>query len=247
MAAPRPVFERVCCGATVLGNSDADPQVSRNYLLEAEFVPKPWIKIRPSVFRNEVEDYLQKVIWGVFPGYVPSFTMVNYPDVTVEGAELSIETRFFDRLSIGAQGSHLSAEAAEHNVFLSLMGQRIEIFTLEGGRIPYLPEDQAALFVKWDEPARGIHVSAQAQYTGSQMLQVVDNPGIIGTPLFYETPSKWVYNFRGETRVWRGFSVFAGVDNITDEAQDWLNDPRFEYNWGPLRGRYFYGGLSYEM
>lgn len=247
MAPPRPIFERVCCGATVLGNSDVAPQVSRNYLLEAEFVPRPWVKIRPSLYRNEVENYLQKVIWGVFPGYVPSFTMVNYPDVTIEGAELSVETRFFDRLSFGAQASHLDAEADQHDVFFSLMGQRIPIFTLDGGRIPYLPEDQAALFAKWDDPSRGIHVSAQAQYTGSMRLQVVDNPGIIGTPLFRDTPAMWVYNFRGETKVWRWFSIFAGVDNITDARQQWLNDPRFEYNWGPLRGRYFYGGLSCEM
>ena len=26
-----------------------------------------------------------------------------------------------------------------------------------------------------------------------------------------------------------------------------LGDPRYDYNWGPLRGRYYYAGIGYNF
>jgi outer membrane receptor protein involved in Fe transport len=65
--------------------------------------------------------------------------------------------------------------------------------------------------------------------------------------VFAKTPDFWIYNFSTRFRIYKGLSIFAGIDNITDEFQLWLDDPRYEYNWGALRGRYVYGGLSFEM
>ncbi len=247
LSAPRPIFERVCCGALVLGNADVQPQFSRNYLLDLDIVPETWIRIRPAVFYSSVENFIQKVVWAAFPNYIPSYTQVNYPDVTVEGGELALEFRFFDRLSFGAQGSHVRTRAAEDLVELTLSGTSAPLFSLPGGRIPYIPEDSGSAFVKWDDPKSGLQFLATAMYTGSMLIQRLDNFFSIGVDDFEETPSFWLYNVRGQARVWKGLSIYAGVDNIGDYYQEWLNDPRFEYNWGPLRGRYYYGGLLYEM
>lgn len=78
-------------------------------------------------------------------------------------------------------------------------------------------------------------------------IQYLEQNFAIGVPTFVATPSYWVYNVRGEVRLWKGLALFGGVDNVGDYVQEWLNDPRYEYNWGPLRGRYYYGGLAYEM
>ena len=52
---------------------------------------------------------------------------------------------------------------------------------------------------------------------------------------------------RASKRLSKHITLRAGVDNIGNEYQTWLDDPRFEYQWGSLRGRYYYAGLSYEM
>ncbi|UCF67305.1 MAG: TonB-dependent receptor [Acidobacteriota bacterium] len=247
IAPPRPVFERVCCGATVLGSSSTRPQVSRNFMIEADLVPRTWIRIRPALFYNDIEDYLQKVVWGVFPNYIPSYTNINYPGVTIEGGELSLEFRFFDKLSFGVQASHLTAESDTDAIDLTFLGSTITLFNLKNRRIPYIPEDQGSAFVKWDDTRRGTFLQAQAQYTGSLLLQRLNFFEVGEVEDFQPTRSLWIYNFRGEQRLWKGLSIYAGVDNISDERQDFLNDPRYEYNWGPLRGRYYYGGLSYEL
>ncbi len=249
-APPRPSFERVCCGAVVLGNADVKPEKSRNYLLEADISPAAWLKIRPSVFRNETTNYIQKLVWALFPNYVFSYTQVNYPEATIQGGELSAEMRFWDRLSISLDGSYLSAEAEPIGVSFSFYGQPLALFDLpNGGEIPMLPKAQGSGRVQWDDPKTGLKLSAEAQYTGSMFIQHgTFGVGIGSAALeFVETPSYWVYNARAEKRVWKGLAVFAGVDNISGEVQLYLNDPRYEYNWGPLRGRYYYGGLSFAL
>ena len=44
----------------------------------------------------------------------------------------------------------------------------------------------------------------------------------------------------------RGDTV-VGLDNFNDYYQDDIADPTTDYTWGPLRGRYIYGGLSFSM
>jgi outer membrane receptor protein involved in Fe transport len=238
---PRPFFERVCCGATITLNPDIKPEESRDYLLDIDFIPRPWFKLRASVFTSDIENYIQKIPWFT-ASYIPSFTQVNYNDVELEGVELSNEWRFFDRLNFGFDWSHVEAEADDPALFLF----DLPLFDLPPGQIPYLPEDQGSAFIRWDDQQRGLNFSAQAQYTGSMMIQMQENFfGLVDT--FVETPSFWVYNFRTQVRIYKWLSIFAGVDNITDEFQLWLDDPRYEYNWGLLRGRYYYAGLSWEM
>jgi outer membrane receptor protein involved in Fe transport len=111
--------------------------------------------------------------------------------------------------------------------------------------VPHLAETQGSATIAWEDRGRGLRLAADAQYTGSLFVQELAGVGPITE--MRETPSFWVYNFRGEIPLFRGLSLYGGVDNITDEYQLWLDDPRYEYNWGPLRGRYYYGGLSYEM
>ena len=231
----------------MLGNANIQPQYSRNYLLDLDIVPRPWVKIRPAIFYSTIDNYIQKVIWADFPNYIPSYTQVNYPDVTVQGAELALEFRPVDRFSFGAQWSYVDAEAADDLVELTIGSSSVPIFSLPEGRIPYLPQDSGSAFVKWDDTKSGLQFLATAQYTGSMEIQYLEQNFAIGVPTFVATPSYWVYNVRGEVRLWKGLALFGGVDNVGDYVQEWLNDPRYEYNWGPLRGRYYYGGLAYEM
>lgn len=242
MTVAQPSFQRVCCGATVMPNSLTRPETSWNYLLDAEYLPWPWLKFRAGLFHSGFENMIQKIVWFSFPNYIPSYAQVNYQDASFEGGEFSVATRFFDRLEIQFQGSHLRARNSSSDIhFLGTT-----VMTLKGKRIPYLAEDQAQGSIKWDDPTAGLEINVQAQYTGSMVVQKMTRP--VGSPKeFGETPAFWAYNFNAKYRVAGNLSRFAGVDNITNRIQTRLEDPRIEYNWCLLRGRYLYMGLSYEM
>jgi outer membrane receptor for ferrienterochelin and colicins len=254
--APRPIFERVCCGARVQSNANVKSEVSRNILMDIDYVPRQWLKLRGSYFYSDFKDFIQKVISYVNAYYIPNFQQVNYQDVTFEGGEISLEMRFFDHFSYGFEFTRLRAMSDEplkifpfsglpddspYKVFLAPIN-----YDLPPGKTPYHPWRQGSAFMKWDDQKRGINISAQAQYTGSMIIQKLEEHEGFANFLA-ETPDFWVYNFSTKFRIYKGLSLYAGIDNITDEYQLWLDDPRYEYNWGPLRGRYYYGGLAFEM
>lgn len=241
LAVPRPVFERVCCGALVQSNTGARPEISRNFLLDLDFVPKPWFHLRGTLFRNEYTDYLQKTVAWVFSNYIPSYEQVNFPDVVVQGVEIATDFRFMDRFSAGLQFSRLHSDSRRPAPIL--LGGMVA-YELAPGRLPYLADNQGSVSLKWSDKERGFEISAQAQYTGGMLIQRLDT--FFGpADVLAETPSFWTVNVRGDVKVWRELSLFVGVDNLTDKVQLWLDDPRYEYNWGQLRGRYLYGGVSY--
>jgi outer membrane receptor for ferrienterochelin and colicin len=243
-AAPRPVFERVCCGAVVISSAYSEPEESKNYLVEADYVPYPWVRFRGSVFRNDFENFLQKMAIGTAPEFIPTFTQVNYTDFSLEGATFATEFRHLERLSYGFEYTHLRTRSDEP---IWVKRYRAEWYEMSVDQIPFHPSDQGSVFLGWNDNKAGFSASAQALYTGSMYIQeLYRNSGSIKDS-WAETPSFWVYNVDVRKRVYRYVWLFAGVDNITDEVQLWLDDPRYEYNWGPLRGRYVYGGISFDL
>jgi outer membrane receptor for ferrienterochelin and colicin len=243
-AAPRPVFERVCCGAAVTSSAYSAAEESKNYLLEGDWVPYRWLRFRASVFRNEFENFLQKMAIRTAPEYIPTFTEVNYSDFALEGATAGLEFRHFDRLSYGLEYTYLSTQSDEP---IWVKRYREDWYPMTIDQIPFHPSDQGSVFIGWNDSKPGLVVSAQALYTGSMYVQYFNrNTGSIRDS-WVETPDFWVYNLNIQKRIYRYVSLFGGVDNITDEYQLWLDDPRYEYNWGPLRGQYFYVGISFDL
>jgi outer membrane receptor protein involved in Fe transport len=243
-AAPRPVFERVCCGALVLSNANARAEESFNVIFDADWVPQPWLQLRATWFDRDVDDYVQKYVWFSFPNYIPSYQMVNYDNVQIEGWEIGAELRLLDaRLTLGVTATSLDAT---HDQPLEVRALGELLYTVPAGDVPYIAGESGSAFVRWEDVARGLELSFEADYTGSMLIQKLDS--FFGPVDELEpTPSFWIYNARVRKSLTRNISVFAGVDNISGEFETWLGDPRYEFNWGSLRGRYVYGGLSYEM
>lgn len=254
--APSP-FDRVCCGQIPVPNTNVLPETSWNYLLDLDLVPARWVKIRGSVFRHDYEDYVQKMaIFGrqdspVSP-FHPVMGIVNYSDFTLYGGEISTEFRFFEKLSFGFEASHLRVRDRDPiDAFVFDERQTFPWFSLPQGTLANLPKDQASAFLKWEHPAWGLDLSAQAQYTGPMTIQVLKDQADFGllqiVNKFETTPSFWIYNFGVKKRIGDHFAIFGGVDNIGDAYQDDLEKWQYEiYNWGPLRGRYFYAGVSWQ-
>jgi len=243
-AAPRPVFERVCCGAAVTSSAYSEAEESKSYLVDADYVPYRWLRFRGSIFRSDFENFLQKMAINTAPEFIPTFTQVNYTDFSLEGATFGTEFRHFERLSYGFEYTHLRTRSDDP---IRVKRYREEWYEMTIDQIPFHPSDQGSVFFGWNDTRTGFTTSAQALYTGSMYVQYLyRNTGSIRDS-WEETPAFWVYNFKIQKRVQKYVSLFGGVDNITDEVQLWLDDPRYEYNWGPLRGRYFYAGVSFDM
>jgi outer membrane receptor protein involved in Fe transport len=114
-------------------------------------------------------------------------------------------------------------------------------------QIPYVAETSGTVGVELGHEPWGLSVSADAQYQGPMLIQTFESAGIDDELGFRETSSFWITNLRVTQRLGAGVALFAGVDNIGDEVQEDLRDPSTDYTWGPLRGRYYYGGLSYTL
>ncbi|MBN2496955.1 MAG: TonB-dependent receptor [Deltaproteobacteria bacterium] len=83
----------------------------------------------------------------------------------------------------------------------------------------------------------------------------------LGSPKRERSPWYALINLRVEQRVYKWFSVYAGVDNLLDYHQSDIESPLFfpadadgnptdadvVYIWGPLRGLFFYAGLKMEV
>ena len=250
MGAPRPSLERICCGAMAFSTGVTEyPEFSRNYLLDLDYVPFRWWHLRGTAFKNDYEHYLQKMAMVAFD-YTPSYLVANYSRFQLKGVEIATDFRFLEgRLSFGAVASHLRVES-EHPIVASadiLLNEEVGKWSLQlpTGMIPFVPKNQASAFVKWDDNEAGWRASVEAMHTGPMKIQLLPRYGFVTE--YASTPGFWLVNMKGSKRFGERFALFGGIDNLTQKVQSHLADPAYEYNWGPLRGRYVYMGLSYEM
>ena len=231
-------------------NSAVLPERSKNYLLDMTYVPASWLKITGSLFRNDYEDYIEKRITHTSAYFHPTFQQVNHDLARFEGGEFSFETRL-GNWTMGGSVSRLSARTDDplhYIIEVILSGSVFEIpVELPPGRVINTPRTQGAGSISWEDKQRGLNFTFEGQYTGSMLIQEMpDREGLSLVDTVIDTPALWIYNLRGHVRLNDHFTVKAGVDNISDKIQSWLEDPRYEHNWGPLRGRYVWAGVAYE-
>ena len=90
-----------------------------------------------------------------------------------------------------------------------------------------------------------------------------NNCGGIVSESLIQTSDFWVTNIRLTKGFPDGLTLYGGIDNVLDYVQGGgctgeqaaanpalvgcLGDPRYDTNWGPLRGRYYYVGLGYNF
>jgi outer membrane receptor protein involved in Fe transport len=122
-------------------------------------------------------------------------------------------------------------------------------YTFYSDTIPYVAKRNAALGLTM-RPIRTGRVSLTGAYTGPMLIQQMQDsgPSVIGGTMteMFATPAFATLSVRYDQTLPKGITLYAGVDNATNFVQTTLGKPRYSYNWGPLRGRYLYGGMSYR-
>lgn len=251
---PPPAYEEVCCGRRYRGNRGIRMEESRVYGLEATYQPIPEFKLKGSAFLSQFDDLLIKMAVQSSQ-YRPGYQNVNVPRARYESfaVEAEIDPVVWMTVKTSASWTDASNRTPGNEIpaLIDVLGSgpTERIFVSE--RIPYVPERAGSVILQFRPSAGKLTIDASAQYTGTMLIQQFDAQTIdelgLDTVRFAEVPSFWITNLRLTGALPRGMQIFAGVDNLGDYVQPDLAWPSTDYTWGPLRGRYYYGGMSFHL
>ena len=189
---------------------------------------------------NKVKNMAMLDVDGTLPGQT-LFTSAENP-VVVKGLDATLTYKLTPNLEGTIAGEKTS--------------YRFDPGTLAFAR----PEERVYLMLDYEKGP--FDLMARATWTGRQDLKrFYDYAGeqrynFDGTPKMDKSPSFWTVDLRGEYKINKQWSGFAGIDNVFDfkqadkESLMWVNGAG-EYDvthfWGPNRGRYIYAGVKFAL
>lgn len=122
------------------------------------------------------------------------------------------------------------------------------------------PEEK--VYLRLDYDSGPWNFMSRATWTGRQDLarfyDYANTPryNLDGSRKMDKSPSFWVVDLRGEYRLNKQWSFYAGADNLFDFTQGekesflWLDGSGgidVTHLWGPSRGRFIYGGVKFSL
>lgn len=266
---PAPTYQEVCCGRRYRNNRYMSMEDSISYGIEATFQPKPSIKVAATVFQSDFDEYVLRLV-GLSNAFRPVYQNTNVPKARLRSAGIEGRWEASAWLTVRGAMSWLTPENRTEGGAIPLVADTgvPSAATFYSSKLPYLASSAGSLALDFRPGPGGATASVSLAYTGSMRIQWFTEstvvipytyseplpPAVINQsistqtqPSFVGTPSFWTINFRADFPFRNGIAVYAGADNITDYVMGDLGDPAFDYKWGPLRGRYFYGGLGYRF
>ncbi len=250
---PPPSYEEVCCGRRYRGNRGIKMEETTSFGAEYTYQPGARLKINASAFFTELENQVLNMAVLVYQ-YQPTYQHLNVPKSRIRS--LSADARYSVNSWLTIKGAYswqdhenTSADDALP-ALIDFFGRPME-YVFHSDELPYRPDSSASLGIDL-EPVKGLAVSLSAQYTGQMLIQHFDagSSGVAGSQLnpdFFPTEDFWVYNLYVSGSIGEEIELFAGMDNIGAYVQADLGDRVTDYNWGPLRGSYFYAGMTYSF
>lgn len=247
--APEPTYEEVCCGRRYRNNRGIRAERSRSFGVELVVQPRPRVRAAASLFLTDFDDLVIKMASASF-NFVNTFQNVNVAQARHTSLALETRTEVTRWLTVRGSASWLDAEnrsSGDEIVAIADLGFGPTEAVFKTGTIPYTVERRGSVGVDFRPPQSDVTFGVAAQYTGPTLIQEFDSFLGAQPDAFVSTESFWVVNFNVAVPFPSGLAWYAGVDNLSDYTQADLGDPHFDFNWGPLRGRYYYTGLRYRL
>lgn len=267
LRAPAPAFDKVCCGRRYRGNRGVALEESRSVGLEVTYQPGPRWRVGGSVFLTEFDELIVNMATQS-DQWTHVYQNVNIVEArnTSYGVEGRFEPRSWLTTSVSYSWLDAENEAPEGAItaLVDLGGGTPQERTFFYDGIPYATDGHGAVGIAFKVPL-DVTLTLAGTYTGTTQIQRFNDQGVnFGIdPELEETDAFWVANIRVNKDFRNGLALYYGVDNAFDYVQGngctgrdasadpertgCLGDPRFDYNWGPLRGRYYYAGLGYAF
>ena len=249
---PRPILAEVCCGQRYQTTEEVRPEIGSTFGLEAVFQPTPRLRASAYAARTEFEDHILSVV-GSSQAFVQTYALANIPRARAERAEVAVRYSPLERLTLDGSFGWLSFKntgAGPVDVFVSPPSFADTIAVpLRIDRVPYLPVRSGSFSAGLRLP-RDVFLSGQAAYTGNMLIQQFTRLPFnseLDTETLRRTPGFWLVNLAAEVPLTRRVVLLLAVANLTDRLQADLGDPTTDYNWGPLTGRAWRGGLKFRM
>ncbi|XOZ32996.1 TonB-dependent receptor plug domain-containing protein [Halomonadaceae bacterium KBTZ08] len=211
-------FDHSELGYVVLGSPDLEPEESNSYQLGwgLNYRDKAWFEM--NGFRNDVEALIQTETNPEATRQrddgVQVFQYANVDRARTSGVETTLGWRFSPGWKLSAGYTYLAAEDRD-----------------TGQRLTRRPRHQGRLTLNGATPVQGLSWRVQVR---SQSSELVDQE--TGA----ESPGFTTADLKINQSVGEHLTLFTGIDNLTDEQRD-FNDSN---DFGPVKGRYIYAGLS---
>jgi outer membrane receptor protein involved in Fe transport len=239
--------ESVCCGRRFRGNRGIVMEESTVFGLEATYQPLPALQFIASAFHTDFDNLVVNMA-TYSESLVPTYQNVNVPEACYDSFGLELRWGAASWADIRASFTRTDADNRTPGDLIPVLYDDFGfpfLWEIVSPDIPYIPEEAGSLGLLLRHDRWGMSLDLSMQYAGSMTIQRFVYPD--DQPLFTSTPSFRVYNIRASKAFKRGFDLFVGADNLGDYVQADLADPTTDYTWGPLRGTYVYGGVTYNF
>jgi outer membrane receptor for ferrienterochelin and colicin len=241
--APAPAFDQVCCGRRYRGNRGLQVEESTSVGLEATFQPAPRYRVGGALFFTDFDDLILNMATQS-EAYQHVYQNVNVTQARKISATVEGRVQAPAWMSTKLSFTWVDSENRDDTGLIVALidqgsGPVVREFHYAG--IPYSVEYRGAAGLDFRVPG-AVNLSVNTQYTGPTPIQSFLFTDVAED--LTEVEDFWVVNFAVSKAFTAGMSVYAGVDNVFDYFQSDLGDPAYDYNWGPLRGRYVYGGVG---
>jgi outer membrane receptor protein involved in Fe transport len=249
--APQPTYGEVCCGRQYRNSRGLSTETSEAYGFELTFQPDPGYKVAASYFLTDFDDLLIRLAPWSDTRLRRTYQSVNVTKARYNSFNVDFRFEISHHWMIKAAASTLDASnRSEDDAIVALVDYGSDDaglpVVLHTKTIPFLADRRGALGANFTSTGGLVNVGISAAYTGSMLNQrFIKNEA--EPQEFVPTADFWVVNLTGSKAFKNGLTIFGGLDNIFDYVQDDIDNPQFDYNWGPLRGIYYYVGISSSM
>ncbi len=210
------VFDHSQLGYMVLGSPDVRPESSDSYQLGIEFAKPGEFRADITLFHNRIKDLIETRINGEksTPG-LTIYDYSNYERAMTQGLELS-NNLYLGRFDLKGSYTFLDSE------------DRITGKTLKDR-----PRHMVKLGIDWHSKISDTTLTLRSVYQSEEFFNS-DNS--------LESPAWTTWDIKVTQKITPNFSLFGGIDNLTDEHRD----TNIYYDQGPKEGRLIYMGVRLD-
>lgn len=212
-------FDHSSLGYRVFGNPDLRPESSDSFQTGIELARSGVFRADLSLFYNRIEDLIGTDLdpaQSTATGLM-IFTYQNIARAMTEGAELSGQYHVTPRLRFKGGYTFLASEDRD-----------------TGKTLTRRPEHQIKAGMDYERADWGSTFTLRAVY---QSEEFIDSDNTI------ESPAWTTWDVKLTQALGRGFKVYAGIDNLTDQHRD---PAKGGNDFRPEEGRFVYAGVSVD-
>ena len=213
-------FDHSILGYKVLGNTNLNPEQSHSYQLGIEIARSGLFSLNVDLFYNRIKDLIESELTRVEDG-IEIFTFENIAQATTKGIETTAEFRLISGFNVSGGVTYMKAKDLKKNE--PLVGR---------------PHWIVKLGVDYTYKPFGTSLSLYNTHQSKEWKRDFKDRDVLVRSSAWTT-----WDIKLNQRVFSGVTLFAGVDNITNEHRD----PNDRNDVRPYEPRLAYLGLRIEQ